>query len=122
MSLDYEITTRPDAGYLRITAVGAFGTEPTKRLFDRVAADVKNYGASRVLIDAQGIVGSVSTMAHFELGAYAASRVRVRAALVGRPDVIDRFGETVAINRGASARVFTDEVEARDWLLGSDKP
>jgi len=117
---DYEITTAPDAGFLRITASGAFGIRPTKHLFDRVAADAKHYGANRVLVDATGIVGYVRTMAHYELGAYAASRIKVKAALVGRQNVIDRFGETVAINRGANARVFLHEAEAMAWLL-SDK-
>jgi hypothetical protein len=30
----------------------------------------------------------------------------------------ERFGELVARNRGADARVFTDEAEARAWLVG----
>lgn len=30
----------------------------------------------------------------------------------------ERFGEIVAANRGAHARVFTEEAPALDWLLG----
>jgi len=120
---DYEVvTSTTDAGFLRITVVGVFGIQPTKRAFDRVAADAKHYGANRVLIDAMGVVGSVGTMAHLELGAYAASCLRgVRFVLVGRPEIIDRFGENVAVNRGADARVFLNEAEALSWLLGDGK-
>jgi len=120
---DYEVvTSTSDAGFLRITVAGVFGVQRTKHLFDRAAADAKHHGASRVLIDAMGVVGSVSTMAHLELGAHAASRFRgVRFVLVGRPEVIDRFGETVAVNRGADARVFLNEAEALSWLLGDGK-
>jgi hypothetical protein len=31
----------------------------------------------------------------------------------------DRFGEIVARNRGADARVFTDEADALQWLLAA---
>ena len=32
-----------------------------------------------------------------------------------------RFGEIVAVNRGAQARVFTDEATALNWLLARQK-
>jgi hypothetical protein len=40
--------------------------------------------------------------------------------VLGREPMIhpDRFGELVARNRGADARVFTDEAVARDWVQG----
>jgi hypothetical protein len=31
----------------------------------------------------------------------------------------ERFGELVARNRGADARVFTDEAAAREWAQGT---
>jgi len=33
----------------------------------------------------------------------------------------ERFGEIVGTNRGAVARVFTDESEALEWLLAPSK-
>ena len=43
---------------------------------------------------------------------------RVRLAMVARPDMIDpeRFGVTVAGNRGLVTNIFTAEEAARDWL------
>jgi hypothetical protein len=43
----------------------------------------------------------------------------LRLAVVARAELIDpeRFGITVARNRGLSANVFTSEAEAIDWLL-----
>ena len=49
---------------------------------------------------------------------YLTSDPRVRIALLGQEPMIhpERFGEIVARNRGADARVFTDEALAVEWL------
>jgi hypothetical protein len=119
---DYEVTIDDDAGVLRIAARGAFALEPTKRLFDRVALDARRREAKRVLLDFRGVVGRITTMERFELGEYAAARIKAKIALIGRPETVDHFGETVAINRGAKGRVFTDESEALSWLLSERGP
>ena len=51
--------------------------------------------------------------------AQAATRPRIRMAMLGHEPMIhpERFGEIVAANRGADARVFTEEALALDWLL-----
>jgi hypothetical protein len=120
--MDYEVTTANDTGFLRITAIGTYGTQATKDLCDRVAADTAQYGASRVLIDMRRVVGRVSTFEQFEIGSYAGSRIRVRAALISRPELFDLFGETVALNRGSNGRIFFDEADALKWLLGDTSP
>jgi hypothetical protein len=120
--MDYEVTTARDARFLRVTALGAYGLQLTKNLFDRVAADANQYEANRVLIDMRGVAGRVTTMDRYEMGVHAASRFKIRVALVGRSDMIDHFGETVAINRGVKGRVFIDEAEALSWLLSDKGP
>jgi hypothetical protein len=56
--------------------------------------------------------------------AQAARRPRIRAALLGSEPMIhpERFGELVAVNRGADMRVFTDEAEAEQWLASRRLP
>jgi hypothetical protein len=119
---DYEVTIDDDAGVLRIAALGAFALESTKRLFDRVALDARRREAKRVLLDFRGVVGRITTMERFELGEYAAARITTKIALIALPETVDHFGETVAINRGAKGRVFTDESEALSWLLSERGP
>ena len=43
---------------------------------------------------------------------------RVALAIVAPPEVIlqDKFGVTIATNRGLLSDVFTDEAEALEWL------
>jgi hypothetical protein len=52
--------------------------------------------------------------------AQAAMKPRVRFALLGHEPMIhpERFGELVARNRGADARVFTDQDAALAWIRG----
>jgi hypothetical protein len=121
---DYQIETTSEAGFLRVTARGSFGVPAMKALFDRAAADARDHGANRVLVGIRGVVGRPETLERFELGVYWAARIRVRAVLLGQPGMIDpaRFGETVAVNRGAKARTFTDEAVALAWLLGDERP
>jgi hypothetical protein len=120
--VEYEITTVNEAGFLRITAVGAYGTQETRSLCDRVAADVAGYAAQRVLIDMRCVAGRVGLFEQFQIGSYAASRIKVRAALISRPDLFDKFGETVALNRGSNGRIFFAEADALRWLLGDTSP
>lgn len=46
----------------------------------------------------------------------------VKVVVVARPEIMDpnRFGVTVARNRGFWAQVFTSESEAQNWLLDPD--
>ena len=43
---------------------------------------------------------------------------RLRLAMVARPEMIDpqKFGVTVARNRGLISNIFTSDTEARRWL------
>jgi hypothetical protein len=120
--LEYEVKTAKDAGFLRITVSGAFALQPSKDLLDRLAADARHHEADRVLLDFRGVVGRATTLDRYELGAHAAAHVKVKIAFVGLPEMIDRLPETVAVNRGAKVRVFTDEAEALSWLLSERGP
>ena len=40
-----------------------------------------------------------------------------RVAALGKPENVDHFAETVAVNRGAHFKVFTEEAAALEWLL-----
>ena len=75
----------------------------------------------------RGVEGRIpSILDRFDLGVRVAAlhfehTPRIRLALLGHEPMIhpDRFGEIVARNRGADARVFTNEREALDWLTAA---
>ena len=77
----------------------------------------------RLLIDATGLIGSrsPSMVERFDIATEwaMAARGAIKIALVLRPDLIDpqRFGTTVARNRGLQFDTFASEAEALAWLL-----
>lgn len=114
---DYVVTSTDEGELLRIAAAGAFSLERTKRLFDLVAIEVRQNGSQRVLLDLRGVVGQLTRFERFEIGAYAVGRFHVKTAVIGRAEMVDHYGETVAVNRGVNALVFIDEAAALAWLL-----
>ena len=89
------------------------------QFFLRVPDAARDAGAEKVLVDGRGAEGSFSTMQQFEAGAMLAKHFKgLQVAIVVQESLRDpsQFGETVAVNRGAKVRVFTDEAEAQSWL------
>lgn len=90
-------------------------------------------GFSRMLLDCRGLHGELTTTERYSLGklvadenaavATAGGVGHVRVALVGVYPFIDRdrFGETVARNRGAAVKI-TDDLAAAYRFLGLDPP
>lgn len=79
---------------------------------------------TKLLIDSMKLTGIEPPLAweRFRMGerfAYAARGSAIKVVLVARQEMIDpeRFGMTVARNRGLLANVFTSEAEALAWLL-----
>ena len=114
----FETRTVLESQFLRVAVEGTHGSTRSVRFFEWVAEETVRLGASRVLLDARGVGGDVSTTDRFDLGV-ASARIPAKVALIARPSMIDpeRFGETVASNRGAVGRVFASEAEAVAWLV-----
>lgn len=89
----------------------------------------EQHQADKVLLDVRSVTGAISAMDRFQFseafsGKYfdekkAGKISHARFAIIGNYPIIDpnRFGETVAVNRGMTLKVSTDMAEAMDWLL-----
>ena len=79
----------------------------------------------KLLVDTTELTGfhPPTTLERFELGERCAIAAKgaVKVALVARPEMLDpeRFGVTVARNRGMLANAFDSESEAMEWLMNS---
>jgi hypothetical protein len=122
--LVYEEKFSVDGDVLVVVLKGPF---PKKQIFgsaENVFTQLGNacsqHGLCKVLLDARELEVRMETMDLFRSGSDLAGIAEpgFRAALVARPELIDRFFEDVAANRGACVRVFTDAEEARAWLAG----
>jgi hypothetical protein len=111
--------------HVEIVCTGPYSRAEALRVGREAYAEANRGSRDAVLVDVRGINGRVPTILdRFEFGVGLARNYldfdpRVRLAVLGHEPMIhpERFGELVARNRGADARVFTDEAQARDWLL-----
>lgn len=89
-------------------------------------ADARAQQITRLLVDTTGLTGitSLSTFDRYAIGERlaAAAESRLTIVFVARAELIEpqKFGITVARNRGLIAEAFTTEAEALAWLLKSE--
>ena len=126
MSMWQEI--RPDSDLLRVCVTGEFSLEEAKRTFLETMEAIALHRTKRALFDGRTITGNPRTIERFYFGEFAAeastnhqirnSSTAPRFAFVLREPVLDpeRFGETVAVNRGMLLKVFDNVEDALAWL------
>lgn len=127
MTIEIKALKLPD--HLRVECTGSFSQDAALSVFERAFALADDDGHEAVLIDFRKLAGREPTMAErYELAVRVADlqstqTPRIRMAALGDEPMIhpERFGEIVATNRGALARVFTDERAALAWLLAPPK-
>jgi hypothetical protein len=88
------------------------------KLMDEVAEACRETGCGKVLVDLREMPGRISAMDRFQMGVYGSKLFQklAKVAVVYRKEEINRFAETVGMNRGLHARIFSDIEEARAWL------
>jgi hypothetical protein len=126
MTLTIDIESRKH--YLVATVSGQYSLRGAQEAYDRAIKAALPLGHTRILIDARGISGAPTQDERYSLGLFVAAEQRLLAAktppldlqvaVYGRQPLIDpnRFGETVALNRGAKLKVSERLDEALAWL------
>lgn len=122
MNMNLQITA--EDFFLRVRVSGEFSLANANKSIVEMFEAVAKHKAMEVLVDCRNLTGSPNTMERFEHAEFAATKMmdfsvwRTRFAYVGMPPVIDpqRFGETVAVNRGVKVKVFSTIEDALRWL------
>ncbi len=122
MSIDFQADIQ--ANYVQLSCQGTFSNEALLNVFETALDIAASKGLKAVLVDIRDLDGAPpTTMERFELGVAAAkiqsnNDIRICIAVVGKEPIIDphRFAETVALNRGAAGKVFTDIENAVAWI------
>ena len=116
-----------------VSLAGEMDGRLAEKTYREVLRECVAGGRSKMLIDCRALSGELSTTERYSLGklvadenASVAAREaggQVRVALVGTQPFIDRdrFGETVAVNRGAALKV-TDDLASAYRFLGLEPP
>jgi hypothetical protein len=124
MRVDFE----PHKHYLRAIVSGDYNLRAAQDIYDQAIKIAVAGGQTRILIDASRVTGTPTQDERYMLGLFVAAEQRILAsrtppaevqvAVYGRQPLIDpeRFGETVALNRGAKVNVSERLDEALSWL------
>ena len=114
-------------GILTAVVIGAFDLGEAQRHFVQLLDEVVPSGATKVLIDGRQMTGNPREYERFLYGHFSAwatlqfmreHSIRLRFAYVIHEPLRDaeRFGETVAVNRGMDVKTFEGTNEAILWL------
>ena len=115
-----------DRGRGLFRPVGSVSFNEAVALVRAAIAAARSKQAWELLVDTRALTGfsSPNTFQRFLMAVEWAEEASgtVRLAMVAREEMIDpqKFGVTVAANRGLVSNVFTTESEARAWL--DDRP
>ena len=118
-----------EQGILNAVVSGKFELVLAQRQFTELLDEAVHSGATKLLIEGRQITGDPTGFERFLYGTFAACatlevlhrhNARMKFAYVIAKPLRDpqRFGETVAVNRGMDVKTFEDENEAREWLMG----
>ena len=110
-----------DANYVRLSLNGELSIEDHETARADIAHALTENGWDKLLIDAVHVETKMSALDHFDFTVDHPLHlpVNLRTAIIHHPDATERFRfiENVARNRGMRLRIFTEHVQARDWLL-----
>jgi hypothetical protein len=123
------VKTSAESGLLRATIVGEFSLPEAEQHFLEILAAAAIHERDKILLDGREVQGNIETIERFLFGEFTAHAVarytqersppRVpQFAYVIHEPILDpqRFGETVAVNRGMWVKVFDNLEEALRWL------
>lgn len=122
-----------ESGLLKVDASGEFSLQEAKQAFLEMIGAVVQYQAGKVLFDGRKLKGQPGNFERFFYGAFAAQEtmrivkdhdIAPQFAYVIKEPLrdVERFGETVAVNRGMNVRTFETLEEAFEWLGSSCRP
>ena len=123
--MSIRFVTREYPEFLELVCEGVYAEAAVSEIFEQAFTLAANARRTAVFIDGRGVIGRPPTLmqrynhAIWITELYFRRMPRISLAILGHEPMVhaQRFGEIVAANRGAQARVFTDESIALNWLL-----
>jgi hypothetical protein len=117
MAIEFELEDQPQ--YLSVVIGGSWDRGELQRLIVALGAECRRRGYRRALADLRAVEGQFSDADRFFLALNLADQIvgKIRLAALFRVEMINKFGENTAVNRGAEFFVTSDRDEALSWLL-----
>jgi hypothetical protein len=131
MPFKYRVALQSD--HLLVTLTGDFDITSAMEATAGGLTECWRYRASEVVVDFRSLKGSITTAERYDYASFVSGMMLdhaakfgrpLRVAFVGSPNLVDpnKFGETVAVNRGAIVKVTTDMDEGLAWLRKRGEP
>ena len=123
--LHFDVQTIIEEELIQLVSSGNYSLSKANNLFKLAIDHCLLHQKTKVLIDVSNVTGSIPFLDRFKYAEYLADyradhamKKIIRVAVIGQEPIVhkDKFGETVAVNRGANVRVFTNMSEASMWL------
>jgi hypothetical protein len=123
--MNIELNFEVRSSYLYAKAVGVFNLKEAMDCYRRILETAAQKNLLRILFDVCALTGDMTTMDRYVQSDFLAKEmtkqenpVSLKFAIVGNEPFLDpqRFGETVARNRGILLKVTTDINQALEWL------
>lgn len=104
--------------HLFVEVSGPYSMDLFLTTIDEVADRCQQEKLDKVLVDLRKVSGNPGILGQYQWGVKIAEvwRARLQAASVAKRKVVNFFGETMAVNRGANFKAFSDIRKARKWL------
>lgn len=117
MSLSLQFEMHDD--YLEARIAGVWQLDDVREAIEAVRSRGEESGFERLLVDMHRVTGRPPDLHRFEAAEATANaaRARFRVALIPPRDLLDRFFEDAARNRGAALYAERDRDAAVAWLL-----
>ena len=123
MSISFSIESK--VSYLHVSCAGTYDRLSVMDMYQQILRTAADQNLSRILIDCRKVKGDISVLERYITSTYGAelclkyiTTIRFKISMVGEEPPLDpeRFGETVARNRGVDVLVTTELEEAYNWL------
>ena len=110
MSIDLRYEERP--GYLIVEVCGQWTDMAVKQAIEDLRDEANKRGFIRIFLDTRELLPPASEMTRFLTGEHAAKiwRPPFKVAAIARRERINKFTENVAVNRGATLAVFSENL------------
>jgi hypothetical protein len=105
--------------YLHFEITGKYSKYKGKKIIEDIFEQCVEKKVNRLMVDIRKKIGVISDWDRFFFGEFIARvfTYKVKLAVIGKKELINRFSETVAVNRGTQLFIFSEIPEALDWLL-----
>lgn len=116
--MTYSFTFYRKEGYLSFVVKGKYIFNELNDLIEVVRNKSDEFSCPKILFDFTAVEGLMPDLDKYKIGIKVAGEItgRIRMAIIDRPENINKFGETVSLNRGANVRVFNNNPLALQWL------